>query len=111
RRRRSHLPAAPSKGRHMTVTASTAERGAARQARPHPVPARVRAQRALLNVIIAVIVIVQVYPMLWLLLTSFRTAADFAGGNPFALPTDFTLENYGRAFGTGNLWLNIVNSL
>ncbi|WP_091187209.1 carbohydrate ABC transporter permease [Paramicrobacterium humi] len=72
---------------------------------------RLRAQRTLLSVTIVAIVIVQVYPLLWLILTSFRTAADFAGGNPFALPSSFTLENYERAFSAGNLWLNIANSL
>jgi raffinose/stachyose/melibiose transport system permease protein len=72
---------------------------------------RLRVQRTLLSATIVLIVIVQVYPLLWLLLTSFRTAADFAAGNPFALPGSFTLDNYARAFGTGNLWLNILNSL
>ncbi len=72
---------------------------------------RVRVQRAILTVTVVAIVLVQVYPLVWLLLTSFRTAADFAGGNPFALPSEWTLENYARAFSTGNLGLNIVNSL
>ncbi len=83
-----------------------------------PAPKRARAprsrfsiHRALLTITIVVIVIVQVYPLAWLFLTSFRTATDFAGGNPFAFPSEFTLENYSRAFATGNLWLNIVNSL
>jgi raffinose/stachyose/melibiose transport system permease protein len=72
---------------------------------------RVRVQRTILTVTVVAIVLVQVYPLVWLLLTSFRTAADFAGGNPFALPSEWTLENYARAFSTGNLGLNIVNSL
>lgn len=72
---------------------------------------RLRVQRTILTVTILAIVLVQVYPLVWLLLTSFRTAADFAGGNPFAFPSEFTLDNYARAFSTGNLGLNIVNSL
>jgi len=72
---------------------------------------RLRAQRTILTVTIVLIVIVQVYPLVWLFLTSFRTAADFAGGNAFALPSEWTLDNYARAFATGNLWLNILNSL
>jgi raffinose/stachyose/melibiose transport system permease protein len=72
---------------------------------------RLRVQRTLLTITIVLIVIVQVYPLAWLFLTSFRTAADFAGGNPFAFPAEFTLDNYVRAFSTGNLWLNILNSL
>lgn len=72
---------------------------------------KLRLHRTLLTLTVVLIVIVQVYPLAWLFLTSFRTAADFAGGNPFALPSEFTLDNYARAFSTGNLWLNILNSL
>ena len=84
------------------------------QQSPHPARARssrLRVQRTLLTVTVVLIVVVQVYPLLWLLLTSFRSAADFAGGNPFGLPSEFTLDNYARAFATGNLGLNVVNSL
>jgi raffinose/stachyose/melibiose transport system permease protein len=72
---------------------------------------RLRVQRTILTATIVLIVIVQVYPLAWLFLTSFRTAADFAGGNAFALPSEWTLDNYARAFATGDLGLNIVNSL
>ncbi|MDQ0726697.1 carbohydrate ABC transporter permease [Microbacterium sp. W4I20] len=100
----------------MTSTSTLAPAAPASPLTPHP-PARrssstrLRAQRTLLTVTIVLIVVVQIYPLVWLFLTSFRTAADFAGGNPFALPSEFTLDNYGRAFATGNLGLNIVNSL
>ena len=66
--------------------------------------------RTLSTVLIVAIVIVQVYPLAWLFLTSLRTETDYANGNPFALPSSITFENYVRAFGTGNLGLNIVNS-
>jgi len=67
--------------------------------------------RSINSLLIVVIVIVQVYPLAWLFLTSVRTEHDFTTGDPFALPTSFTLDNYARAFGTGNLGLNILNSL
>jgi raffinose/stachyose/melibiose transport system permease protein len=62
------------------------------------------------KVLIALIVIVQVYPLAWLFITSLRTEHDFATGDPFALPTSLTWENYARAFETGNLGMNILNS-
>lgn len=74
-------------------------------------PRRLKIQRNLLTFTIVLIVIVQVYPLVWMFLTSFRTASDFAGGNAFSWPSEFTLENYSRAFATGNLGMNIVNSL
>jgi raffinose/stachyose/melibiose transport system permease protein len=67
-------------------------------------------RRTITGVIVALIVIVQVYPLAWLFITSVRTEKDFAGGNPFAWPTEVTFDNYARAFATGNLGLNILNS-
>ena len=54
--------------------------------------------RTLSRVLIMLIVIVQVYPLAWLFLTSLRTEHDFATGDPFALPSSLTWENYARAF-------------
>lgn len=100
------------------MTSSVLTRPAAPAASEPPRPSgrphrshRLRVHRTLLTVTVVLVVIVQVYPLAWLFLTSFRTASDFAGGDPFAIPTEFTLDNYTRAFETGNLWLNIVNSL
>jgi raffinose/stachyose/melibiose transport system permease protein len=85
----------------------------ARNDAPMPGPRRRRfqASRTITGVIVALIVIVQVYPLAWLFITSVRTEQDFADGNPFALPTQITFDNYARAFATGNLGLNILNSL
>jgi raffinose/stachyose/melibiose transport system permease protein len=95
----------------LTRSAESAPEPASVGPRRAPRSHRLRVQRTLLTITIVLIVIVQVYPLAWLFLTSFRTAADFAGGNPFAFPAEFTLENYVRAFSTGNLLLNILNSL
>jgi raffinose/stachyose/melibiose transport system permease protein len=71
---------------------------------------RPSAFRTLSRVLIALIVIVQVYPLAWLFLTSLRSEHDFATGDPFGLPKALTLENYARAFETGDLGKNILNS-
>ncbi|QOR69319.1 carbohydrate ABC transporter permease [Ruania alkalisoli] len=72
---------------------------------------RLDVHRALNTVAVALIVIVQVYPLAWLFLTALRTEQDFASSNPFSLPGEVTLDNFARAFETGNLGLNILNSL
>lgn len=83
---------------------------------PLPTPAARRRRsrpsvfRTFSRVLIALIVVVQVYPLAWLFLTSLRSEHDFATGDPFALPKALTLENYGRAFETGDLGKNILNS-
>jgi raffinose/stachyose/melibiose transport system permease protein len=78
---------------------------AARRRRPRP-----SVFRTFSRLLIALIVIVQIYPLAWLFLTSLRSEHDFATGDPFALPKALTLENYARAFETGDLGKNILNS-
>jgi raffinose/stachyose/melibiose transport system permease protein len=73
--------------------------------------ARLNLQHTLSQVIIALIVIVQVYPLLWILLTALRPAQEFAAGNPFSLPSTITFENFERAFAQGNLGRYLFNSL
>ncbi|MDO9397160.1 MAG: carbohydrate ABC transporter permease [Herbiconiux sp.] len=95
----------------MTLTASRPTRPTEPDRLPRPRRRQLHLQRKITGVIVALIVIVQVYPLAWLFITSVRTEQDFAGGNPFALPSEITFENYARAFATGNLGLNILNSL
>ncbi|KQO07557.1 sugar ABC transporter permease [Agreia sp. Leaf244] len=94
----------------MTLTASRPTDTTRPGRRPTPRRRPMDIRRTITGVIVALIVIVQVYPLAWLFITSVRTEQDFAGGNPFALPTEVTFDNYARAFATGNLGLNILNS-
>ncbi|MET7519282.1 carbohydrate ABC transporter permease [Streptomyces sp. NPDC005480] len=85
-----------------------------RHAAPNPPRAgrcRPDVYRVLSRVIIAVLVVVQVYPLVWLFLSSVRTEKDFASANPFGLPTSFTLDNFARAFDHADLGRYILNSL
>ncbi|GAB3878776.1 carbohydrate ABC transporter permease [Terrabacter terrigena] len=65
-----------------------------------------------LSVALAVaIAVVQVYPLVWVFLTSLRPEADFASGNPFSLPSSLTFDNFARAFEMGALGTYLRNSL
>ena len=94
----------------MTLTASRTTSPTAPERRQKPPRKPLNLQGKITGIIVTLIVIVQVYPLAWLFITSLRTEKDFAGGNPFALPTTVTFDNYARAFATGNLGLNILNS-
>lgn len=69
-----------------------------------------RVSQIISRVLIAVVLLLQVYPFVWLLQTSLRDAEDFASSNPFSLPASLTLDNFARAFEQGSLGQNIVNS-
>ena len=75
-----------------------------------PDPSNAGVYRLFSQVILLLIVLVQVYPLVWILLTALRPAQEFAAGNPFALPSVITFENFRRAFAEGNLGRYLVNS-
>ncbi len=51
-----------------------------------------------------------VAPLAWLVLSSFKSSAEFAQTPPTVLPTQFSTENYRRLLDAG-LWHNVTNSL
>lgn len=71
---------------------------------------RLHLARKFASLLVALIVAVQVYPLLWLFVTSLRPAQEFAGGNPFGLPSELTFDNYFRAFESADLLRYILNS-
>lgn len=78
---------------------------------PHPGLLRsLRLSRRLATLIVIVVLVIQTYPIVWILLTSLRTPADFAGSNPFSLPSSITLDNYARAFQDSDLVRYFLNS-
>lgn len=107
-------PTDPSReGQTMTDTAPDASAPRApRRGRPGSRrPSRLRISQVVSRVLIVCVLILQVYPFLWLLQTSLRDRQDFAASNPFSIPTELTLENFARALEQGSLLRNILNSL
>lgn len=68
---------------------------------------KLRLARVVSWVCIALILVIQVYPLLWIYITSLKPATEFAAGNTFALPLNPTLDNFVRAWERGNIlqWL------
>ncbi len=62
-------------------------------------------------IIVTVLLIVVLYPQLWMILGSFKTQAEFLSNPTWALPESFNLENYIQAFTRGNVATNYRNSL
>lgn len=66
--------------------------------------------RILAMIFLLVSVVVCVYPLLWIMMSSFKTNNDFLL-HPFSLPTRITLENYVVAWKTGNFLTWFGNSI
>lgn len=98
------------------TSASTAARpaaspGAARRRSP-----RTRAALRFLRstpgrLLIALLLIIEIYPLVWLVLSSFKTQNEFLTEPSYALPSQIDFSNYVSAWTDGNLALYVRNSL
>ena len=63
------------------------------------------------KIILAVLLVVVLYPMVWLLLGSFKTNNEFLENPVWALPETLSLDNYVEAWTTGNIAQYVTNSV
>jgi raffinose/stachyose/melibiose transport system permease protein len=68
-----------------------------------------RPTRIVFWVIIAVVIVVQVFPIAWLMVSSFRHNLELST-DPFGLPKSFTLDNYVTVFARSSTLLYMRNS-
>jgi raffinose/stachyose/melibiose transport system permease protein len=68
-----------------------------------------RKYRLIFEGTIIVLLIVQLYPLLWLIFSSFRDNIDLSG-QPFGWPSSLTLQNYTSVFYKSNILLYMRNS-
>lgn len=62
-------------------------------------------------VAIGFVLAIDILPMVWLLISSFKTQAEFVSGSIFGLPKSWTFDNYVTAWGTGNFATDVRNSI
>jgi raffinose/stachyose/melibiose transport system permease protein len=68
------------------------------------------ALRGLIYAIIAVVVLSQIYPILWVLASSIKTPTELAAAPPYSLPGSLYFGNYVRAFEQSNILRYLLNS-
>ncbi len=73
-------------------------------------PSRVIAKVASI-VAIVVLLVIEVYPLFWLIMSSFKTQDEFLNAAAWSLPSTFDLSNYYDALVTANIGRNILNSV
>lgn len=69
------------------------------------------ARRIPVWLIVTVLLVVVLYPQVWMVLGSFKTQSEFLSNPTWALPESFSLDNYVQAFTRGSVAVNYRNSL
>jgi raffinose/stachyose/melibiose transport system permease protein len=73
---------------------------------------RIRALRRLpLRVLLGLLLVIEVYPMLWMVLTSVKSQDDYLNNSTWSLPTTWQWGNYATAWTTGRIGIYVRNSL
>jgi multiple sugar transport system permease protein len=77
---------------------------------PRPIATRSPAARAMYNVALPIALLIWLFPLLGVALTSVRPAADLAAGNYFGLPSSIAFSNYAEIFTNSPIGWYILNS-
>lgn len=64
----------------------------------------------LFYLLVIAVLVIQLYPIFYILINSFKSPGDFANNAPYTLPTEIYLGNYIRAFTESNLPRYFLNS-
>jgi raffinose/stachyose/melibiose transport system permease protein len=95
----------------MTDTLTAPPRGRLTRPPTNTLPRGRHGRRLVRNTLVALLVVVEVAPLLWLLLSSFKTQSEFVNDPAWSLPDSWGLHNYAEAWSTGHVALYIRNSL
>ncbi|ANF32628.1 ABC transporter permease [Leifsonia xyli] len=68
-------------------------------------------RRLPMNIVIMLLLIIEIYPLIWIFLGSFKTQDEFLNDPFWTLPNSWDVGNYVSAFTTGNLGRYILNSI
>ena len=61
--------------------------------------------------ILILVAIIQLYPLIWLVLVSFKNNVEIFGGNVLGLPNSWRISNYVSALTSGNVGVYFINSV
>ncbi|MFD9242447.1 carbohydrate ABC transporter permease [Streptomyces sp. NPDC059556] len=82
--------------------------------RPKQPPLRVARKaggRLWIRLAVAVLLAIEIYPLIWMFLTSVKSNSDYLDNSTWSLPTTWEWGNYAEAWTTGNIGLYVKNSL
>lgn len=68
-------------------------------------------RKALINILIGIILIIEIYPLFWILTSSFKSQNEFETQPLWSLPKALNFQNYVDAWNTAHLGTDALNSL
>ncbi|CQR57314.1 carbohydrate ABC transporter permease [Paenibacillus riograndensis] len=71
--------------------------------------AKKKLSSSLLYILVIAILLIQIYPVVWLMLSSFKSSIELTT-QPFAMPSSWSFENYASVFRESSLLLYIKNT-
>lgn len=67
--------------------------------------------KIVLKIIVILLLIIEIYPILWMLTASVKTPSEFASQPSYSLPHSFYFLNYVKAWTTGKMYIFFKNSV
>ncbi|MEV5603415.1 carbohydrate ABC transporter permease [Streptomyces sp. NPDC052299] len=74
-------------------------------------PGRRAGSRLWIRLAVTLLLVIEIYPLLWMFLTSLKSNSDYLNNSTWSLPTTWEWGNYTEAWTTGNIGLYIKNSV
>ncbi len=71
---------------------------------------RITASKVIAIIVSAIILIITIYPILWLMMSSFKNNSELAVTPMYKLPREWVWQNFPNAWGRGNIGLFMINS-
>ena len=71
---------------------------------------RITLPKVLKGIIVAIVLLITLYPILWLITSSFKTNSELAVMPMYKLPRQWVWQNFSNAWGRGNIGLFMINS-
>ena len=71
---------------------------------------RITLPKVLKGIIVAIVLLITLYPILWLITSSFKTNSELAVTPMYKLPRQWVWQNFSNAWGRGNIGLFMINS-
>lgn len=68
-------------------------------------------RRLWVKAVVTLLLVVEIYPLVWMFLTSLKSNDDYLNNSTWGLPTTWEWGNYTEAWTTGHLGLYVQNSL